>query len=80
MANDPSGSVAIPQWHVTSQAERSIIDQSGAPVNVMTVTFQLADGTVGSVNVPLTAYTPDNVRAAIAAKAATLDAVNNLTS
>lgn len=66
-------------WRVTGQSERTIIDATGAAVNVMQVSFQLADGTAGTVNVPLGQYNPEQVRSAIAAKAATIAAVNTLT-
>lgn len=69
---------ASPGWTVTGQSEQTIIDPSGRAVNVMQVSFQLPDGTAGTVNVPLAGYTVDNVRAAIAAKAATLAAVSGL--
>lgn len=72
----PSG----PQWTVTSQTEATIINAAGNAVDVMRVSFQLADGTQASVNVPLSAYTADNVKAAIAAKADTLAAVNDLSA
>lgn len=77
---EPASTQPTPSWTVTNQAEKTIINSAGNAVDVMAITFQLADGTTATVNVPLSAYTPDNVRAAIAAKAATLDAVNNLTS
>lgn len=69
-----------PQWTVTAQQEATIINPAGNAVDVMRVSFQLADGTQASVNVPLSAYSADNVRSAIAAKAETLDAVNGLSS
>lgn len=63
---------------VTAQTEATKIGTNGQAQQVMTVTFRLADGTVGSVDVPVGAYTVDNVRAMIAAKAAILDAVNQI--
>lgn len=65
-------------WTVTGQTEQTIINPAGQAVNVMAVMFTLADGTSGTVNVPLSSYTAANVRAAIASKAATMAAVNNL--
>lgn len=77
-ATDPAPTT--PQWTVTAQQEATIINPAGNAVDVMRVSFQLADGTQASVNVPLSAYSADNVRSAIAAKAETLDAVNGLSS
>jgi hypothetical protein len=51
---------------------------SGAPVRGMKVAFRLADGTTGSVFVPDTQYTAENVRAAILARVAVLEAVKGL--
>lgn len=67
-----------PAWTVTAQRETTIINPQGQAVDVMAVTFQLTDGTSATVNIPLSSYTAANTRAAINAKAATLDAVNNL--
>lgn len=69
-----------PAWTVTTQAERTIISSTGDAIDVMQVGFQLADGTLGTVNVPLSAYTVDNVRAAITAKAAVLAGVGDLSA
>lgn len=66
-------------WSVQSQTERTIIDAAGNAVNVLTVYFTLTNGTTGSVNIPLAAVTPDAVRAAINAKAATLMQIAGLT-
>lgn len=76
----PDAPATVPQWTVTSQVEATIINAAGNAVDVMKVGFQLPDGTQASVNVPLSAYTVPNVQAAIAAKAATLQGVNGLTS
>lgn len=79
----PTGEVsaanAVP-WTVTGQQETTIIGATGGAQEVMQVTFQLPDGTTGTVNVPLTAYTPDNVRKMIAAKAAVMHTINNLSA
>jgi hypothetical protein len=78
MANDQHVPAA-PAWRVTGQNETTVIAPNGQPVDVVQVTFTLANGTVASVNVPQGAFTPDNVRAAIEAKAAMLNAVADLT-
>ncbi len=68
-----------PGWTVNGQQEQTIILPNGQVQDVMVITFTLANGTVGVVNVPMAGYNVDNVRAAIAAKAAQLHAVNQLT-
>jgi len=69
-----------PAWTVNGQQEQTIILPNGTAQDVMVITFTLADGTVGTVNVPMAGYNVPNVREAIAAKAATLHAVNQLSS
>lgn len=80
MTHPDTPTPAGPQWRVTAQAETTAITPTGQVQQVMSVTFQLADGTTGTVQVPLSTYSPDTVRAAIAAKAAALHAVNQLSS
>lgn len=69
-----------PAWTVNGQQEQTVITPNGQAQDVMVITFTLADGTVGTVNVPMAGYNVANVREAIAAKAATLHAVNQLSS
>lgn len=69
-----------PSWTVTSQQEQVVIGPTGNAVDVMKIGFQLADGTQGSVNVPLSNYTAAAAQAAIAAKAQTLFDIQNLTA
>lgn len=68
----------VPAWHVVSQAEGSQINAQGRPEQTVIVTFALADGTQGTVIIPRSRYTLDNVRQAVDAQAALLAAVNNL--
>lgn len=68
-----------PGWTVNGQQEQTIITPNGQAQDVMVITFTLTDGTVGTVSVPMSGYNVENVRAAIAAKAAQLHAVNQLT-
>lgn len=68
-----------PVWTVISQGETMGIGPSGTAGSGMKVTFRLDDGTTASVFVPDAQYTADNVKAAIAAKAATLASVKGLT-
>lgn len=67
-------------WQVIGQSQTSDLDQSGRAVTGMSVQFRTGDGHVGSVFVPLTAFSPASVANAINPAAATLDAVGRLTS
>lgn len=67
-------------WVVTGQSESTIINDSNNVVSGVTVYFRTGNGTAGSVFVPQNLYTPDNVRAMIAQKAAQLDAVDRLSA
>jgi hypothetical protein len=66
-------------WTVTAVQETTDLTDSGQAAKGNRVTFQLADGTFGSVFLPGASFTPDAVKAAIAVKAATLEAVKGLT-
>lgn len=78
MADKATAGSTGPSWTVQGQMEQTVIGPSGRPLDVMVVTFVLSDGTVGSVQVPVAAYTIANVQAAIAERAAVLDAIGNL--
>lgn len=67
---NPSG------FRVTSQVDQSGQDATGKFVAGRSVQFVTGNGTPGSVFIPLTLYTPDNVMAAIANQAAIIDAVD----
>ena len=54
-------------------------DATGAWVPGRNVTYQLSSGHTGTVFVPLTQFTPENVRAAVMADAQTLSDVAGLT-
>ena len=69
-----------PQWKVTAQQTATGQDSNGSFVRGRNITYQLADGTSGSVFVPNSNYTPDAVKAAIAADAEKVQAVAQLTS
>lgn len=66
-------------WRVTSQTPgaRAVAGVNG-PVAGYTVGFVTGNGVNGSVFVPSASYSADNVKAAIAAQVAQLDAVSNL--
>lgn len=68
------------RWKVVSQVPTTGQDSNGQFVRGRNVNYQLADGTTGSVFVPNASYTPDAVKAAIAADAATVAAIAGLTS
>lgn len=67
-----------PAWVVTTQSETMGIGPNGLAGPGVRVGFQLADGTAASVFVPDSQYTPDNVKALIAARAATVTAIKGL--
>lgn len=79
MSEPISTPAAPPLWRVSSQSERTIIGPTGLAQSVIQVTFVLADGTGGSVNIPVDGYSVEAVRAAIADKAALLTSVASLT-
>ena len=63
---------------ITSQVEGQYQTPTGQWAQGMKITFATPDGLQGSVTVPESGYTPDNVRAAIATKLATMRAVQQL--
>lgn len=65
-------------WQVLSQNEDSQVTPDGRVERGVTVRFQTDGGTVASVFVPDFQYTPDQVRAAISARANQIGAVANL--
>lgn len=69
----------LPAWSVTTQTETMGLGPNGLATKGVSVGFSTPDGTVGSVFVPEAQYNPDNVRALIVARVATLEAVKGLT-
>jgi hypothetical protein len=65
-------------WSVVSQQETFERDASGQVVPGVRVYYQLTDGPSGSVFLPRTRYNPVNVRAEVAAAAAQMREVHNL--
>lgn len=65
-------------WQVTGQQQRTDVSGTGQFQQVVEVHFRTAHGNTGSVRVPLSAFTPDEVHKRISEYAATLDAVHNL--
>lgn len=68
-----------PAWVVTQQVEATDLRPDGTYGPGVRVSFRLASGTLGSVFLPAESYSLAGARAAIADKAATLMAVNELT-
>lgn len=68
------------QWRVIGTVPATGRDSSNQFVAGWNVTYQLSSGPTGNVFVAKAGYTRDALRAAIAADAATLDDIANLTS
>lgn len=66
-------------WVVVKQAQTTAQDSTGRYVPVVAVTFKLASGTVGTVNVPVSVYSQASVMQAVQAYADALGAVDGLT-
>lgn len=82
MALDSAGRI-VPNtgatgWHDVTQQETTELDAKGQPTRGYRVYFTTNDGHSGSVFVEAARYTAVNVRAEIAARAATLDEVGRL--
>lgn len=65
-------------WTVTSQVEQPGPGPDGRLVDGYKVSFRTGAGVNASVFLPRAQYTPDNVRAEIAAAAAQLDQVQGM--
>lgn len=72
-------------WHILPQGQRQSTQLAPTGVgfsDVWEITFQVdtgpAQGTIGTVRIPVDLYTPDNVRATIGDAVAKLDAVAGL--
>lgn len=64
-------------WKVTSQKETTTM-QNGVFTPAMSITFQTTHGTYGTVVLPLSTYTAENVKHAIDERVAQIDAVFGL--
>jgi hypothetical protein len=67
-------------WRVESQTPRTRADSTGNVADGFDIAFQTGDGHTGTVFVPQSRYTADNVRAIIQAQANLMDEVGSLTS
>lgn len=65
-------------WKVTGQQQTTGLDESGRATQGVTVSYLTASGVSGSVFVPLTRYTPENVKAEIMDRVARHNAVDAL--
>lgn len=74
MPNAPEGG-----WMVTGQVQTTELGADNRAVTGYRVSFTTGKGAQGSVFVPVNRYTPDNVRAEIAAHAHQLDQVQVMT-
>jgi len=72
----PNGSA--PGTYVTGQQEQVGLNSRGQAENGYRVSFTTGGGVDGSVFVPISQYTPDNVKAAIVAHASQLDQVQRM--
>ena len=68
----------LTSWQVTGQTEYTQVQSSGPPVNGMKVFYTTGKGHSASVFIPMSQYTPANVRAVISAQAANLDQIGSL--
>lgn len=69
---------AGPNWTVTKTRQTTAVLPDGTIGPAVEVTFKLANGTYGSVMVPLAGFSAATARAAVEAHAAELAAVNGL--
>ena len=66
-------------WKVTGQTEYTQVATTGPPVQGVKVFYTTGQGHSGSVFLPNAQYNQQNVRAAINAAAANMDAIGQLT-
>lgn len=78
MTDTPQVPTDAPHWRVTASQEQQAPGAAGTYTKGRQIFFQLDSGPSGSVFVPNDQLSPDNVRAAIAAAASTLQAVHDL--
>lgn len=67
-------------WTITAQVEGSQVIPPGRVINGTTVYFSTGNGDSGSVFVPNDKYSVETVTAMVAARAAQLDAIANLSA
>lgn len=67
------------KWQVTGQRQTTVL-ANGSFEQAMVVTFKTEKGVIGSVTVPMSQYTQDNVSSLIEQQAELLDGVQGLTA
>jgi hypothetical protein len=67
-------------WHVTYQTQKQKQQPSGGFAQVVEVGFETDNGAKGSVDVPVSLYSADQVKQRVDAYASELDAVHGLSS
>ena len=65
-------------WKIVAQRQTTDLTPDGRFLDIMEVTFETDEGVTGKVNVPVSAYNPDNVAQLVSARAAAISAVHNL--
>ena len=68
-----------PAWTITTQVETVDLGPAGNFLQGVKVGFRTRRGFIGSVFLPADAYTVERVRAAVAERAAAMDAAGELT-
>ena len=74
----PGGPQQYPRWRIVGQREANRQDEQGRYVAGVIITFQMADGTSGSVFVPQSQYNAENVKNLINTRAAVIESVTGL--
>ncbi len=67
-----------PKWTVTNQLETTKPNAAGQYVDGVSVSFQTANGLIGSIFVPHTQYNPENVKGLINAKVEAMQSIQGL--
>ena len=65
-------------WRVVAQQQREVLTAQNTFMSVMEVSFELASGTRGSLEIPMRLYGEEYVRAQIDLKASAMAAVEGL--
>lgn len=65
-------------WRIVAQRQTTDLTPDGRFQEVMEITFTTDQDVSGTVRIPVTQYTAENVREVISARAAQISAVHNL--
>jgi len=66
------------EWSIVAQRQTTDLTPDGRFVDIMEVTFETQEGVTGTVKLPLSSYSPDNVAQLVSSRAAQISAVHNL--